>query len=91
MKTIFDVSHVLTQGIIEREVIYEGNDSFITVRIVGGTDNRKYLQKGEWAEDLEVAKELATYEKINKRRLLKAQIEKLEKGDIKVIMLEDKR
>ncbi len=87
MKTVFDITKVLTQGIIEREVLADEDTGDVIVKMLGGYNNKKYLHKGQWTEDLTVAKEFAVLEKIRKRRLLMGQIEKLEKMEIKVIML----
>lgn len=90
MKTVFDVTHALTQGIIEREVIEERDDGFIITRMVGGYNNKKYLHKGEWTDSIPVAMGVAFLNRTKKIESLKKQIEKLEGSEIKLVRLADK-
>ncbi len=55
MKTVFDITKVLTQGIIEREVLADEDTGDVIVKMLGGYNNKKYLHKGQWTEDLTVA------------------------------------
>ena len=86
MKTVFDVSHVLTQGIIEREVIND-YEQMITVKAPDLDGGKKYLHQGEWATEFAVAEAIAEKVKIIKVINLKKQIERLEALKIKVVRL----